>query len=102
MGGGPKTPEGGAPVLRFADTARRLGAAARAAGLTVPAFRCPPRVPGACRTVRRFPGGSVISVVLGGRTSGKRYQAANALLATAYRGVASPPPAVASRRKATT
>ena len=55
---------GGAPVLRFADTARRLGAAARAADLEVPAFRCPPRVPGAHRTLRRYPGGSVISVVL--------------------------------------
>src|SRR5262249_38554290 len=53
-----------APVLRFADTARRLGAAARAAELVVPAFRCPPRVPGASRTVRRYPGGSVVSVVL--------------------------------------
>lgn len=57
-------------MLRFADTARRLGAAARAAGLTVPAFRCPPRVPGASRTVRRFPGGSVISVTLDGRAFG--------------------------------
>jgi hypothetical protein len=51
-------------VLRFADVARRLGAAARAAGLVVPAFRCPPRVPGAARTVRRYPGGAVVSVVL--------------------------------------
>ena len=67
MGGGPQAPNAGAPVLRFADTARRLGAAARAAGLDVPAFRCPPRVPGAQRTVRRFPGGSVVSVVLKGR-----------------------------------
>ena len=50
--------------MRFADTAKRLGAAARAAGLVVPAFRCPPRVPGASRTVRRFPGGSVVSVRL--------------------------------------
>ena len=56
-----------APVLRFADTARRLGAAAHAAELVVPAFRCPPRVPGACRTVRRYPGGSVVSVVLKNR-----------------------------------
>jgi hypothetical protein len=54
-------------MLRFAETARQLGAAARAAGLMVPAFRCPPRVPGAERTVRRYPGGSVVSVVLKGR-----------------------------------
>ena len=51
----------------FADAARRLGAATRAGGLTVPAFRCPPRVPGAQRTVRRYPGGAVVSVVLKGR-----------------------------------
>ena len=57
----------GPPTLRFAETARRLGAAARAAGLAVPAFRCPPRVPGVRRTVRRYPGGSVVSVVLRGR-----------------------------------
>ena len=71
MGGEPQHPSRGAPVLRFADTAKQLGAAARAAGLVVPAFRCPPRVPGACRTVRRFPGGSVVSVVLKDRTFGE-------------------------------
>ncbi|MFO7592114.1 MAG: hypothetical protein R6X23_14690 [Acidimicrobiia bacterium] len=51
----------------FADAARRLGAATRAAGLVVPAFRCPPRTPGVPRTVRRYPGGAVVSVVLAGR-----------------------------------
>jgi hypothetical protein len=55
--------------LWFADAARRLGAATRAGGLTVPAFRCPPRVPGAQRTVRRYPGGAVVSVVLKGRSA---------------------------------
>ena len=54
-------------VLWFADAARRLGAATRAGGLVVPAFRCPPRVPGATRTIRRYPGGSVVSVRLRGR-----------------------------------
>jgi hypothetical protein len=63
MGGEPT----GAPVVQFADTARRLGAAARAAGLAVPAFRCPPRRPGVSRTVRRHPGGSVVSVLIKGR-----------------------------------
>ena len=67
MGGDPKGPRTGPPTLRFAETARRLGAAAQAAGLLVPAFRCPPRVPGVCRTVRRYPGGSVVSVVIKGR-----------------------------------
>jgi len=52
---------------RFAQAARRLGAAARAAGLTVPAFRSPPRRPEAPRTIRRLPGGPVVAVVLRGR-----------------------------------
>ena len=55
------------PTLRFARTARRLGAAARAADLAVPAFRCPPRVAGVARTIRRYPGGAVVSVQLRGR-----------------------------------
>jgi hypothetical protein len=49
-------------MLRFAEAAKRLGAATRAAGLAVPAFRCPPRVEGARRTIRRYPGGAVVSV----------------------------------------
>lgn len=52
------------PAARFADVARRLGAATHAAGLTVPAFRCPPRAPGEVRTIRRYPGGAVVSVRL--------------------------------------
>jgi hypothetical protein len=52
------------PALRFAEAARRLGAAAHAAGLTVPAFRSPPRLAGAERTIRRYPGGTVVSVRL--------------------------------------
>jgi hypothetical protein len=57
----------GLPVTaRFADTARRLGVAARAAGLAVPAFRSPPRVD-APRTIRRYPEGVVVSVRLRGR-----------------------------------
>ena len=55
------------PALRFADTARRLGAAAHEAGLDVPAFRSPPRVPDAARTIRRYPAGAVVSVRLRGR-----------------------------------
>jgi hypothetical protein len=56
------------PALRFADAARRLAAAARGAGLEVPAFRSPPRVKGAARTIRRYPGGAVVSVQLRGRS----------------------------------
>jgi hypothetical protein len=51
-----------AGALLFSQAARRLGAAARAAGLVVPAFRCPPRLAGARRTLRRYPGGAVIAV----------------------------------------
>lgn len=52
------------PAAQFATIARRLGSAARAAGLTVPVFRTPPRRPGAPRTIRRLPGGPVVAVVL--------------------------------------
>src|SRR6478609_6931793 len=55
------------PALRFADTARRLGAAAHEARLSVPAFRSPPRVADAARTIRRYPAGAVVSVRLRGR-----------------------------------
>jgi hypothetical protein len=56
-----------AGALLFARAARQLGAAARAAGLVVPAFRAPPRHAGAARTIRRYPGGATVSVRLRGR-----------------------------------
>src|SRR5262245_45918943 len=56
-----------APAIRFAHAARVLGAAARAGGLAVPAFRSPPRVAGTARTIRRYPGGAVIAVQIRGR-----------------------------------
>jgi hypothetical protein len=52
------------PALRFAHAARVLGAAARAGGLSVPAFRSPPRIAGARRSLRRYPGGVVVAVRL--------------------------------------
>jgi hypothetical protein len=55
------------PAVRFAEAARSLGRAAHAVGLDVPAFRCPPKVPGAARTLRRYPGGTVVAVRLRGR-----------------------------------
>ncbi len=67
MGGEPQPEGAGLPAARFVTAARRLGAAARSAGLSVPAFRSPPRVDGAVRTLRRFRDGSVISVTLRGR-----------------------------------
>ena len=68
MGGGPQSRGAGWPAVRFVAVARRLGAAARAAGLSVPAFRSPPRVPGAVRTLRQFRDGAVISVALRDRS----------------------------------
>ena len=58
----------GVPALRFAAAARSLGVAARAAGLEVPAFRSPPRLPGANRSIRRFPGGAIVAVRVRGRS----------------------------------
>ena len=56
-----------APPIRFAELARRIGAAARAAGLVVPAFRTPPRRAGVTRSIRRLPGGPVVAVRLRAR-----------------------------------
>jgi hypothetical protein len=56
------------PSLHFARTARLLGLAARAADLEVPAFRSPPRQRGARRTIRRLPGGTIVSIEVSGRT----------------------------------
>ena len=54
--------------MQFAGTVRTLGGAARARGLVVPGFRSPPKVPGAERTVRRRPDGTVtVAVVVKGR-----------------------------------
>lgn len=68
MGGGAATAStglsGATGVEGFAAVARRLADASRAAGLAVAAFRSPPRIPGAVRTLRRYPGGTVVSVRL--------------------------------------
>ena len=54
--------------MSFASIARRLAEEARRHGLLAPAFRSPPRVPGARRTIRRFSDGSaVVAVVVRGR-----------------------------------
>jgi hypothetical protein len=60
----------GVSPTRFAEFARVLAQAAAAHQLIVPGFRCPPRVPGAVRTMRRRPDGSaVVSVAIRGRTN---------------------------------
>ncbi len=58
-----------APPIRFAELARQIGSAARAAGLVAPAFRTPPRRPGVPRTIRRLPGGPVVAVRLRSRAT---------------------------------
>ena len=58
----------GSRSIRFAESARTLGDAARRAGLVAPSFRSPPRVLGRDRTIRRRADGSVVvAVALGGR-----------------------------------
>ena len=54
--------------MTFADAARRLADECRARGLLVPAFRSPPAVAAAQRTLRRRPdGGVVVAVRVRGR-----------------------------------
>lgn len=62
----PQSVESAAPV-RFAEVARMLASVARARGLAAPAFRSPPRIAGACRSIRWYPGGAVVAVQLRGR-----------------------------------
>jgi hypothetical protein len=51
----------------FARAARVLSREARARRLVVPGFRCPPRVVGVHRTLRRQPNGAVVAVQIRGR-----------------------------------
>ena len=51
------------PIVEFARTAQTLAVATRAAGLTVPVFCSPPRLPGAIRSIRRRPSGGVVIAV---------------------------------------
>ena len=51
-----------ASSIDFAHAARVLARAARRGGLVAPSFRCPPRVVGADRTIRRRGGAAVVSV----------------------------------------
>lgn len=50
--------------LRFAQAVQSLGAAARGLGLVVPGFRSPPRLVGVQRSIKRWPGGATIAVVV--------------------------------------
>ncbi|MFM8237313.1 MAG: hypothetical protein ACKOBG_06105, partial [Actinomycetota bacterium] len=61
------SPAPGVGAAAFGDLVRRVGAASRAAGLAVPAFRSPPRLAGAVRSIRYLPAGAVVSVRIGDR-----------------------------------
>lgn len=54
-------------TLDFATAARQLGREARRRGLVAPSFRCPPRIVGVDRSLRRHPNGAVVAVQLKGR-----------------------------------
>ena len=54
-------------TARFAHAARTLTREARRRGLVGPSFRCPPRLAGVDRTLRRRPGGGVVAVRVRGR-----------------------------------
>jgi len=55
-------------ALDFAHAAKALGREARRRGLVSPSFRCPPRIVGVARTLRRFAnGGAVVAVQVKGR-----------------------------------
>ena len=54
-------------TVEFAGIARSLSAAARSLGLVPPGFRCPPRIVGVDRTLRRFAGaetGGIVAVAI--------------------------------------
>lgn len=53
--------------VRFARAVQALAQAARALGLVVPGFRSPPRLVGVQRSIKRWPGGATVAVVVRGR-----------------------------------
>ena len=56
-----------ASTVEFATAARSLTREARRRGLLGPSFRCPPRLVGVDRTIRRHEDGAIVSVRLRGR-----------------------------------
>lgn len=56
-----------ASSVDFAGAARVLTRAARRMALVGPSFRCPPRLVGVDRTIRRRPDGAIVAVRLRGR-----------------------------------
>jgi len=60
-------PIASATTVDFASAARTLTREARRRGLIGPSFRCPPRLVGVDRTIRRRGDGAIVSVRLRGR-----------------------------------
>ena len=58
---------GQASTVDFASAARSLTSEARRRGLVGPSFRCPPRLVGVDRSIRRRGDGAIVSVRLRGR-----------------------------------
>jgi hypothetical protein len=58
---------GPASTVDFASAARSLTREARRRGLVGPSFRCPPRLVGVDRSIRRRGDGAIVSVRLRGR-----------------------------------
>jgi hypothetical protein len=54
-------------TAQFAQAARLLGRETRRLGIAAPSFRCPPRLVGVDRTLRRRTGGAVVAVRVRGR-----------------------------------
>jgi hypothetical protein len=59
-----------ATTVEFAAVARTLTREARRRGLAGPSFRCPPRLIGVDRSIRRRTNGAVVSIRLQGRPRG--------------------------------
>jgi hypothetical protein len=59
-----------ATTVEFAAAARLLTREARRRGLVGPSFRCPPRLVGVDRSIRRRPDGAVVSIRLKDRPRG--------------------------------
>jgi hypothetical protein len=58
---------GSGTTVDFSHAARLLALHARRHGLVAPSYRCPPRVVGVQRTLRRHAGGAVVAVQVRGR-----------------------------------
>ena len=56
-----------ATIVEFAAAARALAREARRRGLVAPSFRCPPRLVGVDRSIRRRSDGAVVSIRLKNR-----------------------------------